>query len=50
MRLKIIKRKKMKIKTTKAKKKEKKKKKKKDRRQAGIRTTIACVESKDDIH
>ena len=49
MRLKIKKReKKIKIKTTKAKKKIKKKIK--DYRQAGIRTTIACVESKDHIH
>ena len=50
MRLKIKKKekKKIKIKTTKAKKK--KKRKIKDCRQAGIRTTIACVESKDHIH
>ena len=48
MRLKIKKeKKKIKIKTTKAKKK--KNMKIKDCRQAGIRTTIACVESKDDI-
>ena len=40
--------KKIKIKTTKAKKK--KKIKIKDCRHAGIRTTIACVESKDHIH
>ena len=39
--------KKIKIKTTKAKKK---KIKIKDCRQAGFRTTIACVESKDNIH
>ena len=39
--------KKIKIKTTKAKKK---KIKVKDCRQAGIRTTIACVESKGHIH
>ena len=31
-------------------KKKKKKRKIKDCRQAGIRTTIACVESKDHIH
>ena len=30
--------------------KKKKKKKIKDCREAGIRTTIACVESKDHIH
>ena len=49
MRLKIKKKekkKKIKIKTTKAKKNIKIK----DCRQAGIRNTIACVESKDNIH
>ena len=51
MRLKIKKKKEKKDQNKNNKSKKKKKKRKiKDCRQAGIRTTIACVESKDHIH
>ena len=50
MRLKIKKRKEKKDQNKNNKSKKKKIKKNKDCRQAGNRTTIACVESKDHIH